>query len=141
MEIDPKILSKQINVSGEKEMPAIKILIVGDEKKFIEVLNLDLKSMGYEICTLASTGIEAIETAEKERPDLALMDMRLSGDINCFLAGGELSSRFKIPSIYMTGGREDKLKGETITNLFGLLVKPVTGDELMMAINLVLKRQ
>jgi len=54
------------------------------------------------------------------------MDIRLRGDMNGFVAAGEIKSRFGIPSIYMTGYNEEKIKAEaTMKNPFGFLSKPV----------------
>ena len=123
-------------------MENVKILIVEDEAITAEDLRIELQKMGYEVCSLAPTGEKAIEIAEKERPDVALMDIRLRGDMNGFVAAGEIMSRLGIPSIYMTGYPEEKVKAEVITKQpFGFLSKPVNGDALKDAINSILKEK
>ena len=119
-------------------MEKVKILIVEDEAITAEDLRIKLQKMGYEVCALAPTGEKAIEIAEKERPDVALMDIRLRGDMNGFVAAGEIKRRFGIPSIYMSGYAEEKIKAGAITkNPFGFLSKPVNGDELKEAIDAI----
>ena len=56
-----------------------KILIVEDEIFTAEALRLDLEQMGYEVCSLVSSGEKAIQIATNEKPDVVLMDVRLKG--------------------------------------------------------------
>ncbi|MCX7905890.1 MAG: response regulator [Elusimicrobiales bacterium] len=53
-----------------------KILIVEDEGLILKVLSLKLTSDGYKVIT-ASDGNEGFETALKEKPDLAIVDIGL----------------------------------------------------------------
>ena len=121
-------------------MPKVKILIVEDEVITAENLRIELQKMGYEVCALAPSGEKAIEIAEKEQPDVALMDIRLRGNMNGFVAAGEIRTRFGIPSIYVSGYAGEKIKAKAITkNPFGFLSKPVNGEEVKEAINSIFK--
>jgi CheY-like chemotaxis protein len=53
-----------------------KILIVEDNKDFLEILGLRVTSFGYQVIK-ACNSKEAITYAEAERPDLIFMDMGL----------------------------------------------------------------
>ena len=53
-----------------------KILIVDDEPDVASLLNLMLKSKGYETIT-AGDGQEALEKARHEKPDLIVLDIML----------------------------------------------------------------
>jgi DNA-binding response OmpR family regulator len=53
-----------------------KILIVDDEPDVASLLNLMLKSKGYETIT-AGDGQEALEKARREKPDLIVLDIML----------------------------------------------------------------
>lgn len=53
-----------------------KILIVDDEPDVASLLNLMLKSKGYETIT-AGDGQEALEKARNEKPDLIVLDIML----------------------------------------------------------------
>ena len=57
-----------------------RFLIVEDEYMVAENLRSDLIKMDYEVVGLAPSGLQAIELAAKEKPDLALMDIKLSGE-------------------------------------------------------------
>jgi CheY-like chemotaxis protein len=55
-----------------------KILIVEDHQDSREVLAFMLRRMGYKVIE-ASNGLEAIEKARAEGPDLVIMDLGLPG--------------------------------------------------------------
>jgi len=57
-------------------MEGKKILIVDDEKKIRELLELRLSSEGYEVVQ-AHHGEEGVEQAQKHLPDLILMDVMM----------------------------------------------------------------
>ena len=58
-----------------------KIMIVEDEIIQAMSLKSDLIGMGYEVCELVSTGEDAINKAEQEKPDIVLMDIILKGEV------------------------------------------------------------
>ena len=66
-----------------------KILIVDDDADTITTLSDLLKEHGYDVVS-ASDGINAVEMAEKEKPDLSLVDIRLPK-----LDGYEVCSKIK----------------------------------------------
>lgn len=55
-----------------------KILIIDDDESIRKTLESYLKKLSYAVFT-ASNGIEGIETAEKEHPDLVITDIRMPG--------------------------------------------------------------
>jgi len=59
-----------------------------------------LKEMGYEVCSLASSGEKAIQITKKEKPDIVLMDVRLRGELSGIDTAKEIRSHFGIPSVY-----------------------------------------
>src|ERR1700729_4031152 len=57
-----------------------KILVVDDDPDLLRALRLRLKAQDYDIST-ASDGYSAIATAQKERPDLIILDLGMpAGD-------------------------------------------------------------
>lgn len=58
------------------ESEVYKILIVDDEKDILEFLSYNLKKEKFEILT-ASNGHEALQIAEKEYPNLILLDVMM----------------------------------------------------------------
>lgn len=53
-----------------------KILVVDDEPRNVKILQIHLNARGYTVCT-ATNGLEALETVEKEMPDLILLDINM----------------------------------------------------------------
>ena len=54
----------------------IKILLVDDEPDILEIVGYNLSSGGYRVFT-ATNGVEAIEVAKKELPDLIILDVMM----------------------------------------------------------------
>ncbi len=57
-------------------MSVQKILLVDDEPDILEFLAYNLSKEGYIVCT-ASNGAEAIRVADKEEPDLIILDVMM----------------------------------------------------------------
>lgn len=53
-----------------------KILIVDDESDIVELMNIRLSTMGYEVL-VAEDGAQAFERLEETVPDLLLLDLTL----------------------------------------------------------------
>ncbi len=68
---------------------ANKILVVDDEPHMVEMMKLRLESKGYSVIS-AVNGEDCLEKAEKERPDLILLDILLPG-----VSGFEVAKRLK----------------------------------------------
>jgi len=54
----------------------LKILLVDDEPDILEIVGYNLSSGGYQVYT-ASNGLEAIEVAKKELPNLIILDVMM----------------------------------------------------------------
>ena len=55
-------------------MSGQKVLIVDDEPDILEFLSYNLKKEGYQV-SVAENGKRGIEIAEKENPDLIILDV------------------------------------------------------------------
>ena len=69
----------------------MKILLVDDEKRILEVLEAYLEREGYEIHS-ADNGIDALKKAKNINPDLIILDLMLpdiSGEEVCRLVRKE----------------------------------------------------
>ena len=55
---------------------AKKILVVDDEVELIKALQIRLKAAGFEVI-VACDGQEGLDKAQKEKPDLILLDIQL----------------------------------------------------------------
>jgi two-component system, OmpR family, alkaline phosphatase synthesis response regulator PhoP len=59
-----------------------RVLVVDDESDFIQLLKYNLENQGFDILT-AGDGMEALNTARRELPDVVLVDLMLP-DIDGF---------------------------------------------------------
>jgi DNA-binding response OmpR family regulator len=88
-----------------------KVMAVDDELQMRDLLNLFLTRNGYEVI-LASNGEDAIELAEKENPQIILLDIKMPG-----IDGIEVCRRLRadrktqsIPIIMISGLGDHKLE-------------------------------
>ena len=122
-------------------MDEIKILIVEDENIIALNIKKKLKSFGYAVPAIVSTGEEAVQMAEIISPDLILMDIMLKGDMDGVKAAEEIKKRFSIPVIYLTAYSDDKvLDRAKVTEPYGYIVKPFKAIDLRSNIEMALYR-
>jgi len=80
-----------------------KILIVDDEPGIVRLLSMRLKAKNYEV-SVAYDGLDGVKIAEKEVPDLIIMDVKMphGGGIGAFEKLLQLDVTRGIPVIFMT---------------------------------------
>lgn len=67
----------------------MKILIVEDEPEIAQLIQQTLEREAFS-CSIASTGLEALELFEQQQPDLIILDLMLPG-----LDGLEVCTRIR----------------------------------------------
>ena len=124
-----------------------KILLVDDDRDFVEATKLVLESKPYEV-TIAYDGDEGLAKARQEKPDLIILDIIMPVK-DGFSAAEQLKkdSELKtIPVIMLTSFSERR--GETTLSVSqGLaletedyLDKPVSPEELIRRVEKLLKK-
>lgn len=103
-----------------------RILIVEDEAISALDLQFILERLGYETLEIATTGEEAVERAEKERPDVVLMDINIDGGMDGIQTAEKILRTFGIPVILMTGYSDEEMmeKAKDVKPL-AILSKPL----------------
>lgn len=102
------------------------ILIVEDEFVFSFYLKSYLEARGYDIPGVSTSGEEAIELAEKLNPDLILMDIVLTGEMDGIQTSAVIKEKFNIPTVFMSACFDNKtIEKAAVVSPFGLLSKPV----------------
>lgn len=115
------------------------ILIVEDEAIIAESLKMCLEERGYHVLKTVSIGEEAIQSAEKNKPDLILMDIRLRGSMNGYEAISKIRLRSMIPVIYTTGGDQYQIDEKAKdTKPYDYIIKPFDLDMLLNKIKKML---
>jgi len=104
-----------------------KVLIIEDEPDLRLILSLCLQHSGYFDTIAASDGIEGIEMAKQQKPDLILIDAmmpRLDGYATCRLMKQD-STRKSIPVIFLTAKTDQREVDRAIkAGACGYLYKP-----------------
>ena len=59
-----------------KQEAKAKVLVVDDEPDAVEFVRAVMEEAGYQVVT-ASDGVEGLEKAAKEKPDLVLLDVQM----------------------------------------------------------------
>ncbi len=120
-------------------MSKARIMIVEDEWTVAEEIKMVLQSFEYTVTSMSSSGEEAIQNAEKDKPDLVLMDIVLEGEMDGIQAANEIRSRFNTPIIFLTAYTDEKiLERASITEPFGYIVKPFVNEDLKISIEIAM---
>ncbi len=110
---------------------AKKILIAEDNLLLSEVHTCLLEKMGYIVLDQQSSAEETIEAAKELEPDVVLMDIKLSGNMN----GIKAAEKIDVSVIYLSGSVSKQVKEKALaTDCCDYLVKPVQGKDLENAI-------
>ena len=117
----------------------MKILVVDDEKLLVKGIRFNLENEGYDVIT-GSDGMEAVELAGSENPDLIVLDLmmpRLDGLEAC----GKIREFSDVPIIMLTAKADDmdKLMGFE-HGADDYLTKPFNILELKARIKALLRR-
>jgi CheY-like chemotaxis protein len=108
-----------------------QILVVEDEAILAAAIKKQLQKIGHSVVAMTDSGETAITQAEKFRPNLVLMDIKLAGEMDGIEAAEEIFARFQIPVIYLSAfGDEQTIRRAQATHSFGYLKKPFTRTEL-----------
>jgi two-component system, response regulator PdtaR len=116
---------------------AIRILLVEDEVITAMLLQQELHDFGYPILGHVTTGEKAIIFAQENFPDIILMDIALSGEIDGIEAAAAIKAKADIPVIFMTGYDDIEMKERAAkTKPLGYLIKPFDVTDLINVIKL-----
>lgn len=116
-----------------------KILIVEDDRNLLDTLKYNLRKESYEVAT-AVDGVEALDVARREKPDLIILDLmlpRLSGFEVCRI----LRKDTNVPILMLTAKADeaDKIVGLEI-GADDYVTKPFSLRELLARVRAMLRR-
>lgn len=86
-----------------RQKSKIKILLVEDEAITALAMAGALKNMGYEICKSVATGEKALQSLDRETPDVVLMDISLTGDMDGIETARRMMEQGLHAIIFVTG--------------------------------------
>lgn len=115
------------------------ILIVEDNAIVAEDIKARIKKMGYQVTDCVARGELAIESVDKNSPDIILMDIKLKGRMTGIEAASAIHTGHDIPVIYLTSyADEETLSRAKLTGPFGYIVKPFDDKDLYSIIEITL---
>lgn len=119
-----------------------RLLIVDDDWLISMHLEQVLTTAGFEIVGTASDAATAIGLAERERPDLVLMDIRLRGSVDGVEAALEIVDRLGIQSLFVSAHTDPGMITRALAaRPRGWLPKPFTEAEVLQAVRAALSGQ
>ena len=112
----------------------MRVLIAEDET----IIRLDLRDLleraGFVVVAEAHDGLEAVELARAERPDVAIMDVKMPR-LDGIEAARRILDERPIPIVMLTAyGQEELVSRAVEAGVFGYLVKPFREADLLPAI-------
>jgi two-component system, OmpR family, phosphate regulon response regulator PhoB len=129
-------------MSTTTKRSAPRILVVEDERDIAALVAYHLTKEGYRVRT-AEAGLEALEAARSERPDLMILDLMLPG-----FSGYEVLSELRrrpdlaeVPVVVLTARRDevDRVRGLEL-GADDYVTKPFSPRELVLRVSAVLRR-
>ena len=113
-----------------------KILVVDDDMDFVRLLTLRLKANNYEVA-VAYDGLQAIERAHKEKPDLILLDLKMpaGGGLTVYENLRLSSETTGTPVIFITAyPSEDTKKKVMQKGAADFVSKPFDPEDLLLKV-------
>jgi signal transduction histidine kinase len=120
----------------------IKVLIAEDDYLIAEEVVRIVKKIGFHIVGVAPNGIKAVDLAQKQKPDIVLMDIKMPR-----LDGIEAARRISeaddsIAIILLTAHESrDLIEKASETGIAAYLTKPPKAEEIERAVHIALSRQ
>ena len=111
----------------------MRILVIDDDPAIRDSLRMALSSEGYDVVG-ASTGREGLALADRQAPDLVLLDVEMPGLCGLEVPSG-LSARHKtLPVVMMSAQSATAIRTEAIARgAIDCLEKPFESIELLCA--------
>lgn len=77
----------------------LRLLIAEDDELVVMGLTMVIEQLGHQVCATAQTAGQAVDLAEANGPDLALVDVALAEGSDGLAATREISGRLGVPVI------------------------------------------
>lgn len=115
------------------------VLVIEDERRYRELLDLNLGRRGYQVL-LAPDGLTGLNLLERDAPDLILLDLMLP-DLDGYEVCRRIREYSQVPIIMLTARAEEvqKVRGLRL-GADDYITKPFGADELLARVEAVLRR-
>jgi two-component system, response regulator PdtaR len=137
---DGQICERGMSATQEGDLQD-HVLIVDDEFLIAMGLSMQVEDMGREVCATAATADDAVALAQKHRPAIVLMDVRLQGDKDGVDAALAIHRHVGSKVIFITGSREPATMARIhMDHPAAVLFKPISDRQLRLAIEEVARQ-
>lgn len=120
-------------------MNKVKVLVVEDEVIIADSICGTLEDLGYEPLEPAINYTEAIAIIEEEKPDIAILDIQLSGRKTGIDIAKKIIDCFHFPFIFLTSNSDSiTLNQAKEVRPPAYLIKPFSKEELYTSIEIAL---
>ena len=120
-------------------MESLKVLVVEDE--LVIALNITdcLETLGYKVVKCVSTFESAIKYLLEEKPDIAILDIKIKGNKSGIDVASFITESIKIPFIFLTSVTDPRTFSLAKNlNPSAYLLKPFNRDDLYTSIELAI---
>ncbi len=120
-------------------MNIASVLVVDDEPRYRELLDMNLTRRGYRV-RHAVDGLGALNAVEAEEPSLVVLDLKLP-DRDGYEVCRRIRTYSRVPIIMLTARAEpaEKVRGLAV-GADDYITKPFSADELLARVDAVLRR-
>ncbi|MBW2646936.1 MAG: response regulator [Deltaproteobacteria bacterium] len=118
-----------------------RVMVVDDEKDFVEMLSLRLNETGEKV-TSANSGQECLDALAKDNVDVVVLDIKMPG-MDGIETLQEIKKRFPLVEVIMLtghGSTESAVEGMKL-GAFDYLLKPADFDDLSAKLDAARKRK
>lgn len=122
-------------------MSKAKILVVEDEPLIADDIQAGLEEIGYHVVAVVDNANDAIAAIKKQKPDVALLDIKIEGSIDGAILADIIKKEYDIPFIFLTSNA-DPYTIDRVKKLqpAGFIVKPFDERDLRSAIEIALHK-
>ena len=122
-------------------MSVIEILIAEYEKSVAQELKVQLERLGYKVVDIADSSEAAVEKTKKLRPDVVLINVRLSGGIEGIQTDSYIRDYHETPIVYMIDySSQATIRRVGTTGPFGYIFRPFDEKQIFATIETALIR-
>ena len=125
---------------AEEQAPARTVVVAEDEALIrLDIVEI-LKDQGFDVVAETDNGKTAVELAQKHRPDLVLMDVKMP-IMDGITAAEEIAKDQIAPVVLLTAFSQKELVDRAVdAGAMAYVVKPFTPNDLIPAIEVAMSR-
>lgn len=113
----------------------LKVMIVEDDALVALGVQLTVTELGHDVLGIAASELEALALAQAERPQLALMDIRLRGTSDGIQVAQRLWQELQVRCIFLSAYADDHtMERVAQTRPLGFVQKPYSAQQLKTAL-------